>query len=341
MKTAGEPAPLNKPVNLARRRHLAGITAAGLMSWVHRGFGASSADRFPVPDDAGTIAVEGGRIWYRINGRRHFANGRAPLLVLHGGPGASHHYLLPLLDLADDRPVIFYDQLDSGNADRPGREENWTVQRFVGEIHAIRNALGLDRLFTLGSSCGATWCAEYAMDNPGGLLGSVLGSPFLSAKRWMADAKALRSALPENVRTTLSAHEAAGTTDSDAYHDADMVWNRRHVCRLDPFPDYVLAAFEQFNYDLYNHMWGPSESLVTGTLKDYEAEPRLGLIESPVLYTCGEHDEATPASTAAFTAATPGAVMQTFAHASHMPHAETRGLYVTALRAFFADNETA
>src|SRR5918999_3552778 len=70
------------------------------------------------PEIAGYVAVEGGRVWYRTNGIEHFAEGKMPLLVIHGGPGFSHHYLLTLTDLADERPGILYDQLDSGNSDR-------------------------------------------------------------------------------------------------------------------------------------------------------------------------------------------------------------------------------
>jgi pimeloyl-ACP methyl ester carboxylesterase len=68
----------------------------------------------PDPEVAGYIAVEGGRAWYRINGIGPFAECKVPPLVLHGGPGFWHHYLLTLTDLADERPVILYDQLDSG-----------------------------------------------------------------------------------------------------------------------------------------------------------------------------------------------------------------------------------
>ena len=108
----------------------------------------------PDPEIAGYVAVEGGRVWYRINGIEHFAEGKMPLLVIHGGPGFSHHYLLTLTDLADERPVILYDQLDSGTSDRPGDPANWTVERFVDEVDHVRSALGLDRLVVLGSSWG-------------------------------------------------------------------------------------------------------------------------------------------------------------------------------------------
>ena len=78
------------------------------------GIGNTLADWVIEPTKAGFVPVKGGRIWYRMNGNEHFAKGKTPLIVIHGGPGFSHHYLLPLVDLADERPVILYDQLDSG-----------------------------------------------------------------------------------------------------------------------------------------------------------------------------------------------------------------------------------
>ena len=327
----------------SRRRFLGAAIATALT--MPYGFHTSAAlpppGTIPDPDDAGHIAVKGGRIWYRIDGRRHFARGRVPLVILHGGPGASHHYLLPLVALSDERPVVFYDQLDSGRADHPGKKIHWTVARFVSEIDAVRNALGLDRLMVLGSSCGATWAAEYAVNQPQGLVGTILASPFLSAKRWISDAAQLRATLPPEVLATLARHEAAGSTDSEEYHEADMAWIRRHVCRLDPWPDYITETFELFNPKLYGYMWGPSESRLTGLLKDYDLEPQLPDIRGPTLYTCGEFDEATPESTRALAALTPGAIFKQFAGASHMPHVETPEPYISAIRAFMQHTESA
>jgi pimeloyl-ACP methyl ester carboxylesterase len=76
----------------------------------------------PQAEKTGTIDVEGGKVWYRENGGRH--HGAVPVLCIHGGPGLSYEYMLPLADLADERRVIFYDQLDAGKADRPGDPAN-------------------------------------------------------------------------------------------------------------------------------------------------------------------------------------------------------------------------
>lgn len=298
-------------------------------------FGIRPAEAYPDPERAGFVAVRGGEVWYRINGARRFVDGRLPLLVIHGGPGFSHHYLLALTALAEDRPVIFYDQLDSGNSARPGDPANWTVERFVSEVDDVRAALGLDHLLVLGSSWGGTVAAEYAISRPAGLVGLVLASPLISTPRWIADNTAYRRALPADVQKVLDEHEAAGTTDSQAYQDAVMVFYRRHLCRLDPWPAEVLTAFELANFDLYVTMWGNTEFNATGTLKDYDASPRLARIEVPTLFTCGAYDEATPAACRDFAAMVPGARVEVIADASHMAFVEQPAAYMAAVRAFF------
>jgi proline-specific peptidase len=322
----------------ANRRRL--LQSGGLLAGLCLLGSGRSALAYPIdPERAGLVGVSGGQVWYRVNGGEHSASGKLPLLVIHGGPGFSHHYLLALTDLAEDRPLIFYDQLDSGNSERPGDPDNWTVERFVSEVDDVRNALGLDRLFILGSSWGGTVAAEYAMTRPDGLVALILASPLISTPRWVADNARYRNQLPGEVQKTLDEHEAAGTTDSKAYQDAVMVFYRRHLCRLDPWPEEVLRAFELANLDLYVTMWGPSEFSATGTLKTYDSSDRLRRIEAPTLFTCGEYDEATPAACKDFAAMVPGARVEVIPDASHMAFAEQRKAYMQIARAFFAAHE--
>ena len=311
-------------------KYLSGVAAASVLGGLIPGRAArANLD----PQHAGYIPVKGGRVWYRMNGSEHV--GSTPLLVIHGGPGFSHHYLSPLTDLAADRPVIFYDQLDSGNSERPGDPANWTVERFVSEVDSVREALGLHRLFILGSSWGGTVAAEYAVGQPKGLAGLVLASPLISTPRWIADNTEYRNQLPADVRKVLDHHEEAGTIDSQEYQDAVMVFYRRHLCRVDPWPDYVNKAFELANLDLYVTMWGNTEFNATGTLKDYDGSGRLKQIVAPTLYTCGEYDEATPAACRHFSSLTPGSELRVIPDASHMAFAEQRDVYMETLRQFF------
>jgi proline iminopeptidase len=248
----------------------------------------------------------------------------------------SHHYLLPLVELADERPVILYDQLDSGHSDRPNDPANWTVDRFVSEIDYLRDALGLDRVLVFGNSWGGTVASEYAMRQPAGLVAVVLSSPLISTERWIADNTEYRNQLPDDVEKALDKHEAAGTIDSKEYQDAVMVFYMRHFNRMDPWPEELNRTFEVFSPDLYNTMWGNTEFNATGTLKDYDSSDRLSRIQVPVLYTCGEFDESTPAANKYFASLTPKAEIKVIPGASHTAFLEQRKQYLTIIREFFA-----
>src|SRR5262249_59616322 len=105
----------------------------------------------------GTVAFEEGETWYRVTGELRSGDVAAPLVVLHGGPGATHDYLLSLADLAEDRAVVHYDQLGNGRSTHyPDRGADfWTVDLFVRELQNLIGALGIaDRHHVLGQSCG-------------------------------------------------------------------------------------------------------------------------------------------------------------------------------------------
>ena len=96
----------------------------------------------------GYVNVTGGKIWYEVLGD----GDGLPLITLHGGPGSTHFGFEPLQALAEDRPVVFYDQLGCGNSDRPEDPSLWRVERFVEELHILIDALGLEKFHILGHS---------------------------------------------------------------------------------------------------------------------------------------------------------------------------------------------
>src|SRR5260221_10790113 len=101
----------------------------------------------------GFIAVEGGRVWYRIAGE---ARTGVPLLILHGGPGYPHDYLEPLEELSDERPVIFYDQLGCGKSDRPNDKALWRADRFLREVDQASGPFCFRRTHLFGHSWGTS-----------------------------------------------------------------------------------------------------------------------------------------------------------------------------------------
>jgi proline-specific peptidase len=252
-----------------------------------------------------------------------------PLLCLHGGPGAGWDYLQSFEDVtATGRQVIFYDQLGCGNSAIADAHDPamWTVDLFVEEVDAVRSALGLDQVHLLGQSWGGMLAMQYAIGQPSGLLSLIIESSPASIAQWVSEANRLRALLPPDVEAVLREHEAAGTTDSEAYQEAVLVFYRRHVCRLDPWPDYVQRTFDKLaaNPEVYNAMNGPSEFHVVGTLLSFDITDQLGEISAPTLILSGRHDEATPAIIETIKSGIRGSEWVLFENSSHMCHAEER-----------------
>ena len=283
----------------------------------------------------GYIDVPGGRIWYGVVSGGNA--GATPLLAIHGGPGMSHDYLYPLVDLADERPIVFYDQLDAGLSDRPNDPANWRIERFLSEIDVVREYLDLKTLSIFGNSWGGTLAAAYTSSHPKGIEKLILSSPLLNTDRWITDNRFYRESLPIDVQKVMVDCEVAGQTNCQAYEDAVDVFYRRHFCRSDPWPGYVTDTFEALNNKCYAGMWGPNEFTCTGVLRGYDGTTALSSIDVPTLMTFGEHDEAAPASCREYALAIPSVSCAEFADASHLAFVEDRDNYISVARSFLSD----
>ena len=219
-----------------------------------------------------------------------------PVLLLHGGPGAACDYMLPLAErLAEWRGVVVYDQLGCGRSDHPDDPELWTMERAVQEVDQVRAALGLDRCHLLGQSWGGWLSIEYMVGRPPGIEKLVLASTSASIPQFMAEARKLIEALPEPHRTVLIDLGAQGAYDHPDYQAAVGEFYRRHLCRLDPWPDALVRSSEQMDGNqVYLTMNGPTEFDVIGRLREWDRTADLHRIRVPTLVTCGRYDEIAP-----------------------------------------------
>ncbi|HVB72884.1 MAG TPA: proline iminopeptidase-family hydrolase [Ktedonobacteraceae bacterium] len=282
----------------------------------------------------GYIPVTDGLVWYKIVN----PGIGIPLLTLHGGPGSSHNYLEPLEQLADERPIIFYDQLGCGKSERPDDKSLWQRSRFVEELSQIRKALKLEQIHIFGHSWGTMLAIDYALTKPNCLISLVLASPALSIPRWLNDMERYRTTLPLEVQKILKEHERNDTTDSDEYQDASMEFYQRYLCRLNPWPEPLERTLANEGTTVYTTMWGPAEFYITGNLLNYDRTTQLREVDIPTLFTCGRYDEATPEATAWYQSLLPNSELAVFEQSAHMAHLEETEHYIQTIRDFLAKN---
>ncbi len=159
--------------------------------------------------------------------------------------------------------------------------------------------------------------ARYMEGKPSGVKGVIFASPCLSVERWVRDADSLVALLPDSLRRAVAAANASGKYDTPGYQAAMAEYASRHINRT-PFDSLTLRGLSRTNMAVYLQMWGPSEFRATGNLKDYDATPRLGEISVPTLFTAGEFDEATPATTQYYASLVKGSTFKVVPGSGHM-----------------------
>jgi proline iminopeptidase len=283
----------------------------------------------------GMAQVPGGKVWWRKVGE----GDRAPLLTLHGGPGAGHDYLEPLAALADQRPVIFYDQLGCGRSEKPADNSLWTIYRFAAEIDALRTALKLDRVCILGHSWGGFLAVDYMTDRaPKGVEALVLASGSASTPQATRGIQGLVDAMPNGAGARIHALEKAGQMQSKEYQDLVGQFYALHLFRGDPNNPLLEATNKNVaSTPVYPIMNGPNEFTITGTIKDWDRTAQLGKIDCPTLITTGEFDEVTLDCAQTLNQGIKGSRLEVLKGASHLYMLEQPDAYNALIRSFLAD----
>ena len=252
---------------------------------------AATPPSVPPADQELHVPVTGGSIYVRVNG--DLRSGRPPLLMVHGGPGGALWQFFPALPLAKERAIILYDQLDSGRSEAPGLASNWTIDRFVSEISAIRRALQIDQFHLLGHSWGGIIANRYAASRPEGLKSLILQGAPLSDWRLAASVRERYRSLPHETSAVLIAHERAGTTDDPEYGKAFEAFGAKYLWRTstrDVAMPYMAPTPEDRGNALGRTMTGGRIAGFGGMLKNVNDEPLLSRINVPTLVLFGEYD---------------------------------------------------
>ncbi|KAI0542182.1 proline-specific peptidase [Xylaria digitata] len=275
------------------------------------------------------------KTWYKIIGI--LDSKVTPLIALHGGPGGGHDmgFLSFIMNqVGCGRSTHFREKM--------GDDSFWTFDLFVQELDNLVDHLNLreNRFYILGQSWGGMLGSTYASRRPQGLKKLVLASSPASMPLYMKGCKELLAKLPPDIRDILEECDRKGDHESEVFQSAALVFNKRHVCRIDPMPEPVQEAFNHLQEDptSYITMQGPSEFVVVGTaFKEWEGYKFGHEIEVPTFLINGKHDEVRDVCFEPWFWTIPKAKWVTLEGSSHMSHCEERERFMQLCGAFLTD----
>jgi len=238
------------------------------------------------------------RVWTKRVGN----NPKVKVLLLHGGPGATHEYLEACDSYfpAAGIEYYYYDQLGSTYSDQPDDPDLWEIPRFVEEVEQVRQALGLDRgnFYLFGQSWGGALAIEYALKYQQHLKALVISNMMSSIAAYNAYAEdVLMPAMDQGALAEIKGLEAAKAFDDPRYMELLMQHHYvHHVLRMPPeaWPEPVNRSFAHINPAIYVPMQGPSELGASGKLLRWDRTADLENISVPTLVIGARHDTMDP-----------------------------------------------
>ena len=279
----------------------------------------------------GYVKVLGFRLFYRTYGKPT----KGTVLCLHGGPGATHDYLLSLEDLAQfGYQVVMIDQLGCGKSDRPHGTSLYTIPHNVEEVEAVRAALRLGKVHLMGSSYGGALAIATALKYQRRLKSLVVTGGLASVPLTVREMRRLIGRLPPKVRATIAKYEAMEDYGNPRYLAAVAEFYRRHVCRLPVWPREVVYSFDHISKPVYYTMNGPNEFTIIGTIKDWDVTDQLPTIKLPTLVTVGRYDEVTPRVAGEIHDGIRGSRLVQFEKSAHLAMWEERAHFIEVVRDF-------
>ncbi len=229
-------------------------------------------------------------------------NAKIKVLLLNGGPGATHEYFECMESFLPNKGIefIYYDQLGCGNSDNPKDTSMWSLPRYVEEVEQVRQALKLDKdnFYLLGHSWGGLLAIEYALKYQNHLKGLVISNMMASCPDYGKYANdVLAKQMDPKVLAKIRAIEAKGDFKNPEYMQLLMPnFYAKHVCRipLNQWPEPINRSFSKINESLYVTMQGPSEFGVSGKLEKWDRKADLPKIKVPTLTIGAEGDTMDP-----------------------------------------------
>ena len=269
-------------------------------------------------------------------------NPKIKVLLLNGGPGATHEYFecfenfLP----AEGIEFIYYDQLGCGNADNPNDTAMWDLARYVEEVEQVRKALKLDNtnFYLLGHSWGGILAMEYATKYQNNMKGLIISNMMASCPEYgkYADEVLAKQMNPE-VLAEIMKIEANKDFSNPRYMEL-LIPNfyEKHVLRFPSkdWPEPVNRSLGKTNQSLYVTMQGPSEFGISGKLEKWDRKADLKNVKIPTLVIGAKHDTMDPKHMEEISKILPNGSYLFCPKGSHMAFYDDQKTYFSGLISF-------
>jgi proline iminopeptidase len=291
--------------------------------------------------EEGFVDSHGVMIYYKAFGKGE------PLLILHGGPGASHDYFLPyLLPLARKNRLIFIDERGSGRSQKIENASAYTVDNMVEDAEAVRKELALGKISLLGHSCGGVLALAYALKYQENLSHLILCSTFHSTEKMNKVLKNIKEKMAPELRQRIDKMENEGLYghgldyEKNRYTSAYMIaaWGEGYFPYLyqnHPDANYDPVANGNMAWDVYREMWGSNgEYIINGNLISAEYGDRISSIRVPSLITAGDNDECNPSLSREMNEKIAGSKLVIFPKSGHMTFVDQPALFISAVDDF-------
>lgn len=289
----------------------------------------------------GYVEANGVWIYYKAFGRG------APLVILHGGPGASHDYLLPhLAPLARKNRLVFIDERGSGRSTGVEDAKQYTIENMVEDVEAVRIALRLGRVNLLGHSYGGALAQAYALKYQKNLSHLVLCSTFSSTRAMNQVFVRMKEGMAPELRSRIDRMEKEGLFGKGkpferGRYPVDYMtasWGEGYfpyLYRNRPDPNFDPIATGIMSWDLYRTMWGSNgEFVIDGNLISVEYDDRLRTLTVPTLITVGDHDQCDPALSRTMQERIAGSKLVVLPESGHMTFVDQPGLFIRSVDEF-------
>lgn len=248
------------------------------------------------------IPIETPKGKFNIWTKRVGNNPKIKVLLLNGGPGATHEYFECFESFFPQEGIefIYYDQLGCGLSDNPKDTSMWDLGRFVEEVEQVRKALNLtkDNFYLLGHSWGGILAMQYALKYQDNLKGLIISNMMSSCPDYGKYAQeVLAPQFDQKILDTIRQIEKKGDFQNPKYMELLMPnFYAKHICRfpVEQWPEPVTRSFGKMNQSLYVTMQGPSEFGIGGNLINWDIKKQLPQIKVPTLTIGGKFDTMDP-----------------------------------------------